>query len=194
MPSTTSQYRRAQSAPRRGRGTKPPRPRAGLKGPGARALASAISALAVVALSLSPAVASSRPTGEAASEETSAVKVPTNALGAQLRWLLGLAGHLPLSTPGIKAHFDAAFLAQVAPTAINKDLEAVIPAGSVVTLLAVAEVERTSLQALVKIGARRYSLQLSVDAAGLISGLLLRLASAPSPSPPVGKPPHRPNA
>jgi ORF 12 gene product N-terminal len=43
-----------------------------------------------------------------------AVIPPDTPAGAQLRWLIAAAAHLPLSGAQIRAHFDAAYLAQSA--------------------------------------------------------------------------------
>ncbi len=106
-----------------------------------------------------------------------AVKVPTTPVGKQLEWLLGVGPRLPLSTKEISAHFDAAFLAQVSTAELNQALESLGPPGSTTTLLGLSQVEATSLVALVQIGASPYSVQLSVDGAGLIAGLIFRPAA-----------------
>ncbi len=109
------------------------------------------------------------------------VKVPTTPVGKQLSWLLGVASRLPLSTTEIKAHFDAAFRAQVSPSVLNEALESLGPPGSSVSLLELSNVEERSLVALLQIGASRYSTDLSVDSAGLIDGLLFKPAATSVP-------------
>ncbi len=101
---------------------------------------------------------------------------PATPVGHQLDWLLGATAELPLSDAEISAHFDTAFLAQVGPTDLNSVLAGLGPPGPM-TLLGVSETGSTSLQAVVAIGSARYSVQLSVDPAGLIGGLLFRSAA-----------------
>ena len=74
----------------------------------------------------------------------------------------------------IRAHFDAAFVAQVSPAELNEGLESLGPPGSVVKLLGLTHVSESALQAVLEIGRDRYSVQLSVDPAGLIAGLLFK--------------------
>ena len=102
--------------------------------------------------------------------------VPDAAVGRQLTWFLGAVADVPLSRQVIQAHFDSGFLAQFSPDQINSLLEEVsvrlgasltgvlwqYPARDPVTLTAVADVG--GLQSVVSI---------SVDGAGLISGLRL---------------------
>src|SRR5215469_7601157 len=53
---------------------------------------------------------------------------PDTAAGAQLRWLLAAAAHLPVSDGQVRAHFDAAFLAQDDAVVLNQSLQAVTDA------------------------------------------------------------------
>ncbi len=105
------------------------------------------------------------------------VKVPSSPVGRQLGWLLGIASQLPLSNKEISAHFDAAFLAQVSPSELNQALESLGPPRSQTTLLQLSKVEASSLVALVRIGPSLYSVELAVDSAGLIAGLLFKPAT-----------------
>jgi len=110
----------------------------------------------------------------ATSAGSAPVKVPSSPVGKQLGWLLGIAPQLPLSNKEISAHFDATFLAQVSPSALNESLG---PPGSQTTLLRLSNVEARSLVALVRIGPSAYSVELGVDSAGLIAGLLFKPAT-----------------
>jgi hypothetical protein len=127
-----------------------------------------------------PAVESGSPSaarGEAPPRALeAAITVPTTPVGQQLDWLLGTTTQLPLSDSEISAHFDQAFLAQVAPTELNSALAGLGPPGPM-TLLAVLKTEPTSLEGTVAIGSAHYSVLLSVDPAGLIDGLVFRSAA-----------------
>jgi beta-lactamase class A len=125
-------------------------------------------AVALAILPLAPAQAAppaaARPTVAGAT-----VSVPSSPVGRQLAWLLSLT-QLPLSAAEVTAHFDAAFLAQADPSQLNAALESLSATGHQ-TLLAVRDVEPTSLVAVVEFGTTRYTAQLSVDPTGLIAGL-----------------------
>jgi len=99
------------------------------------------------------------------------VSAPNTPVGLQLRWLLGATATLPLGSTDIAAHFDALFLSQVSPAALNAALAGLGPTGPL-RLLGLSDVEPTSLEALVGFGPADYKVQLSVDSAGLIDGLL----------------------
>ena len=148
---------------------------------GAMAACLVVAAVVVTALSVTPlpvAGAARVPTPKMRSVAgLPAVKVPTTPVGLQLKWLLGVGPRLPLSTKEVSAHFDAAFRAQVSTAELNQALESLGPPGSTATLLGLSRVEATSLVALVQIGASPYSVQLSVDGAGLIAGLIFRPAA-----------------
>ena len=136
-----------------------------------------VTALSVTPLPLAGAAGVSAPNPRAVAASLPAVKVPTTPVGKQLQWLLGVGTRLPLSAKEVSAHFDAAFRAQVSPVELNEALESLGPPGSTTTLLGLSQVEAASLVALVQIGASQYSVQLSVDGAGLIAGLLFRPAA-----------------
>ena len=97
------------------------------------------------------------------------------AAGAQLRWLIAAAAHLPLSDAQIRAHFDAAFLAQVSPTLIN---EALLQEAITIRLMAVTVSELSTVVADVSTyhGSSRAQVLLAVDRRGLVS--LLRISPA----------------
>ncbi|MGA2804074.1 MAG: serine hydrolase [Acidimicrobiales bacterium] len=148
---------------------------------GAMAAALLVTAVAVTALcsASAPVGATGRQSPRSALPAGSLpVKMPSSPVGKQLGWLLGIASQLPLSNKAISAHFDAAFLAQVSPAELNQALESLAPPGSQTTLLQLSKVEARSLVALVRIGPSLYSVELGVDSAGLIAGLLFKPAAA----------------
>jgi beta-lactamase class A len=94
---------------------------------------------------------------------------PDTSAGAQLRWLLAEAAHLPLSGAQVGAHFDTSFLAEVSPDALNQALQAVTGT----ELLSIQVSELNTVAAVVSAGtaAARSQVWLTVDSRGLISGL-----------------------
>jgi beta-lactamase class A len=99
------------------------------------------------------------------------VSAPDSPVGLQLQWLLGAMATLPLGSADIEAHFDTLFLAKVPPTTLNGVLASLDQVGAP-QLVSLSDVTPTSLEALVGIGAADYDMELSVDSAGLIDGLL----------------------
>ena len=71
--------------------------------------------------------AASAPAGgpAAAAAPATAVVPPGTTAGVQLGWLIAAMARLPLSGAQVRAHFDAAFLAQVSPAVLNQALQAV---------------------------------------------------------------------
>ena len=132
--------------------------------------------VALLAAGSREAAASARIASTPAAKGASSVKVPSTPVGKQLDWLLTVASKLPLPASEIRAHFDAGFLAQVSPDLLNRALESLGPPGSAVTLLQLSNLEEHSLVALLSIGPSRYSMDLAVDGAGLISGPLFKPA------------------
>lgn len=138
-------------------------------------------ALGVCALVLSSAAmgaaAPARSAGSLGARARS-VNVPNTPAGRQLRWLLGVAPLLPLSEREISAHFDSAFLAQVSTTELNQALESLGPPGSAIRLVSLSEVKVSSLVGLVEVGPNDYSVDLALDATGLIAGLFFKPVAA----------------
>jgi len=101
---------------------------------------------------------------------------PGTPAGAQLRWLIAAAAHLPLSDAQVRAHFDPAFLAQVSPTVIN---EALLQEAISIRLLAVKVSELSTVVAEVSTyhGTSRAQVLLAVDRRGLVSLLKISPAS-----------------
>ena len=103
------------------------------------------------------------------------------ACRAQLRWLIAAAAHLPISGAQVRAHFDAAFLAQVSPAMLNQGLQA----ATGVQLLSIQVSEPGTLIAIVSTRGvlPRAQVALTVDGRGLISRLGIGPAStAPVPA------------
>ena len=70
----------------------------------------------------------SAPAGPAAADAApaTAVVLPGTPAGVQLRWLIAAMARLPLSAAQVRAHFDAAFWAQVSPVMLNRALQALV--------------------------------------------------------------------
>jgi beta-lactamase class A len=110
-----------------------------------------------------------------------AVVPPDTSAGAQLRWLLAAMAHLPLSDGQVRAHFDAAFLAESSPAVLNEELQAAPGA----ELVSVQVSELDTVIAFVSAGGAVAQAQvwLTVDSRGLISELRLSPASTgPTPA------------
>ena len=122
-----------------------------------------------------------RPTTAASTGPAKAVIPPDTPAGAQLRWLIGALARLPLSDAEVRAHFDAAFVAQVSPAVLNQALEEVVS----VKLLSIQVSELSTLVASVSTGGAVQQAQvwLAVDRRGLISGLRISPATTgPTPA------------
>jgi beta-lactamase class A len=120
-------------------------------------------------------------TAPASAGPVRAVNPPDTPAGTQLRWLIAAMAHLPLSGAQVRAHFDAAFLAQVSPAMLNQALQSLVS----VKLLSIQVSEPSTLVALVSTGGPvpRAQAALTVDSQGLISGLRLSpAATAPTPA------------
>ena len=83
--------------------------------------------------------------------------------------------HLPISDAQVRAHFDAAFLAQVSPAMLNQALQG----ATGVKLVSIQVSEPSMLVAIVSTSGAlpRARVRLAVDSAGLISGLLISPAA-----------------
>src|SRR5690348_10373214 len=124
----------------------------------------------------------SLPTAAGSPQPASSAVPPDTPAGAQLRWLIAAAAHLPLSDAQVRAHFDPAFLAQVAPALIN---EALVEEAISIRLLAVRISELSTLVADVSTyhGTSRAQVLLAVDPRGQISLLKISPASTePAPA------------
>jgi hypothetical protein len=97
--------------------------------------------------------------------------LPSTPAGAQARWLFGALDELPLPASEIKAHFDSAFLAEVAPATLDTDLEGIGP----LRLASIAVSSPAALVAIVETdSSEQLKMSISVDAHGLIAGLLFQ--------------------
>ena len=145
--------------------------------PGLVALGAAVALLIAACSPAAPA-----PTGSATAVSTRPAKVvlpPDTSAGAQLRWLLGAAAHLPVPDGQVRAHFDAAFLAQVGPAVLNQALQAVTGA----ELLSIQVSELNTVVAIISAGGAAAQVWLAVDGRDLISELRISpVTTGPMPA------------
>jgi hypothetical protein len=137
--------------------------------------------LVAAACSSPGAAAPVRSAAAAPAGPAKAVIPPDTPAGAQLRWLIGALARLPLPDAQVRAHFDAAFLAQVSPPVLNQALEAVVS----VKLLSIQVSELSTLVASASTGGAVQQAQvwLTVDRRDLISGLRISpVTTAPTPA------------
>jgi beta-lactamase class A len=102
--------------------------------------------------------------------------LPDAQVGRQLTWFLRAVANLPWSQQEIKAHFDSGFLAQASPDQLNSFLEqAPAPSGASLTGVLWQDPARdpVRLKAVADFDGVPLVVIISVDGAGLISGLLL---------------------
>ncbi len=140
-----------------------------------------VAVVLVAAACSSPGAAAPVRSAAASAGPAKAVIPPDTPAGAQLRWLIGALARLPLPDAQVRAHFDAAFLAQVSPPVLNQALEAVVS----VKLLSIQVSELSTLVASASTGGAVQQAQvwLTVDRRDLISGLRISPAStAPTPA------------
>ena len=132
------------------------------------ALIIAVAFLAAACTSPKPQAPGGLPTAAGSPQPARSAALPDTPAGAQFRWLVAAAAHLPLSDAQIRAHFDPAFLAQVSPTVIN---EALLQETITIRVLAVKVSELSTLVADVSTyhGSSRAQVLLAVDRRGLIS-------------------------
>src|SRR5579863_767228 len=110
-----------------------------------------------------------RPTAGASSAPAPAVVPPDTAAGAQLRWLLAAMDHVPLSGAQTRAHFDASFLAEVSPAALNDSL---LATGTVeLRSIRVSELDTVVADVATTGAGPQAQVMLTVDRHGLISWL-----------------------
>ena len=128
---------------------------------------------------LAAACSSPGPAAAGGTGPVKAVNPPGTPAGTQLRWLIAAAAHLPMSGAQVRAHFDAAFLAQVSPAMLNQGLQA----ATGVQLLSIQVSEPGTLIAIVSTSGvlPRAQVALTVDSRGLIS----RLGIGPATTAPV---------
>ena len=91
-----------------------------------------------------------------------------------MRWLLAAIAHLPVPDEQVRAHFDAAYLAESSPAVLNQVLQNATGAG----LVSIQVSELNTVVAIVSGGtAGRAQIWLTVDRRGLISELRISPAS-----------------
>jgi hypothetical protein len=149
--------------------------------PGRSAWPLLVVAVGLLASACSPAGA---PTGSATVAATTrpaeVVAPPDTAAGAQLRWLLAATAHLPVSDGQVRAHFDAAFLAEDDAAVLNQSLQAVT--GAEVRSIQVSELN-TVVAIVSARAAAPTEVWLTVDSRGLISELRISPATTgPTPA------------
>jgi len=100
---------------------------------------------------------------------------PDAPVGRQLTWFLRAMAHIPWSPQLIRAHFDSGFVAQVNPSQINSELENLPAVAASLTGLLWQDPARDpdSLAAVASFGGQQLMVNIAVDRAGLIAGLLL---------------------
>ncbi len=133
-----------------------------------------LAGLIVVAVTILAAFGSPKPpaspgsaTATASAKPSTAITLPDTPAGAQLRWLIAVK-HLPMSVAQIRAHFDAAFRAQVSPAKLNQG----ILGATDVKLVSIKVDEPSRLAVIVSTGGvLQVQVALAIDRQGLISGL-----------------------
>jgi len=151
--------------------------------PGGSAWPLLVVAVGLLASACSPAGAPT-PAGSATVAATTppaeVVAPPDTAAGAQLRWLLAATAHLPVSDGQVRAHFDAAFLAEDDAAVLNQSLQAVT--GAEVRSIQVSELN-TVVAIVSARAAAPTEVWLTVDSRGLISELRISPATTgPTPA------------
>jgi hypothetical protein len=140
--------------------------------------------VALLASACSPASAppppTRSPTATATTRPAKVVAPPDTVAGAQLGWLLAATAHLPVSDGEVRAHFDAAFLAEDDAAVLNQSLQAVT--GAEVRSIQVSELN-TVVAIVSARGAAPTEIWLTVDSRGLISELRISPATTgPTPA------------
>lgn len=134
---------------------------------------------AVLALATASMIAAAASCSSAASAAPPAATAsfPHTAAGSQAHWLFGAVKHHPIPAAEVTAHFDHAFLAQVPPAELSTSFAGLssLRLDSITTSTPAAMVFIVTAN-----GSTRLRVSLATDARGLISGLLLQPASAPS--------------
>jgi beta-lactamase class A len=133
---------------------------------------------------------SSKPAAASTSRTTSSAPTaafPNTPAGAQIRWLIGAAEHLPIPSGSVRVHFDAAVLARIDPSQLNQALASVgtMLGGSGAVRLATIEVgkPRQLVATVARVGGPpRLTASLTVDGNGLISGLVFRPVQSATPT------------
>jgi hypothetical protein len=100
--------------------------------------------------------------------------LPATSAGDQAHWLVQAVQHLPVSSAAIAAHFDNKFLAQVPTAEVNAVLAEIGP----FHLVSISVAQPAAIDFVVATsgttGSSDFTVDLTVDTQGLISGLLLK--------------------
>lgn len=140
-------------------------------------------AVAVAAVVLggtaAPSLAQSSPTPSPTPTASAPVTIPDTPAGTQLRWVLDAIPRAPLTESELKAHLTPAYYAQVPPDQINQVFQSL--AG--LTLISVSDARPTEIEAKAAAGSNEFTISLSVDGTGKISGLLFKPITPPKPVP-----------
>jgi len=119
-------------------------------------------------------------TSAPATSPAAGASLPGSPVGAQARWLFAAAVHPPIPVAAITTHFDKAFLSQATPAQLNGVL------AQVKTLRLDAVTLSTATELIMTVtanGLTQLKVSMTVDSAGLISGLLFQPAAALPPVP-----------
>lgn len=109
-----------------------------------------------------------------------AAPAPQTPVGRQVDWLLDVSTRLPVTEADARAHIASSFLDEIPVTQLNAVLTAVSGAGGL-TLVRFEEQTATVARFVVS-GQGRWTVTLSVDADGLIAGLLFAPFAPPPPT------------
>ncbi|MGP4093606.1 serine hydrolase [Nonomuraea sp. KM90] len=130
-------------------------------------------AAAAVAITMSACVSAPAPvqaTTAPTTATTAAPGVPDTPVGRQLGWLLEATARTPIPESELAGHFAAGFLKKIPPAQVNQ----VLAGFTGMRLERLLQSRDTALAARVVVGTAAFEVVLSVDAAGLIDGLLFR--------------------
>lgn len=154
----------------------------------ATAAAMTTAAACSAASSKPPATAATRATvsataaSSAGATATAGASLPDSPVGAQARWLFAAVVHPPIPAAAITAHFDKTVLSKVSPAQLDTTLAQV----KSLRLDAITTSTNDQLVMTVTVnGQSKLQVAISVDAAGLISGLLLQPPGPQPTAPPV---------
>ncbi|TDD30991.1 serine hydrolase, partial [Nonomuraea terrae] len=114
-----------------------------------------------------------------AATATAAPEIPDTPAGRQLRWLFDAVTRAPLSESELSGHFEAAFLASVTPARLNQTLVSLAD----MRLEELLQSRPNALVARVTAAGTPFTVQLDVNAAGLINGLLFQPVTPPPATP-----------
>ncbi|TDD30990.1 hypothetical protein E1286_45540 [Nonomuraea terrae] len=144
----------------------------------ARRLAAAAIAITLPACVALPASAQAT-AAPVARSVAAAPEIPDTAAGRQLSWLLEAVNRTPLPESELSGHFEAGFLTSVPPAQLNQ----VLAQFAGMRLEQLAQPQENTLVARVTVTGVPFAVQLTVNAAGLINGLLFQPVTPPPATP-----------